>query len=345
MKTWQIGEGAGIASLECVERPLPEPGRGEVLVRVRAAALNHRDLMIVSGRYHGPKPATRVPLGDGMGEVVRWGDDVGGLSVGDRVSSVHFVRWLAGGFRGDVFEEDLGSTRDGWLSEYIVLPAAALVRVPDAIDDLSAAAIPAAGVTAWSVIHAFGQVRPGETVLTIGTGGVSMIAIQIARMAGARSVLLSSSAGKIAAAARAGVEADIAIDTSRVPDWSEAVREATGGGADIVVETVGTATLQRSIAACAVNGRIGLIGALGGTEPPRLDGLIARNVTIRGIASGSAEMLRVLLDAYAASGMRPAIGASFAFGNAPQAYATLAAAGHVGKICIGMSAADSHASS
>lgn len=336
MRAWQIGAGREIASLEWVERPVPVPGAGEILIRVRAAALNHRDLMIVSGRYHGPKPPTRIPLGDGMGEVAALGEGVSGFAIGERVSSVHFVRWVSGGFRGDVFEEDLGSTRDGWLADYIVLPAAALVRVPDAIDDIHAASLPAAGVTAWSVIHAFARVQPGETVLTIGTGGVSMMVIQLARMAGAPSVLLSSSADKIAAATAAGVTADIAIDTSLCPDWSCAVRDATNGGADVIVETVGTATLQRSIFASAVNGRIGLIGALGGTEPPRLDGLIAGNVTIRGIASGSAHMLRDLLAAYAGNAVSPVIGARFDFANAPEAYHALKTAGHVGKICIAM---------
>lgn len=337
MRAWEVGDGLGIESLRCAEHDLPAPGPGEALLRVRAAGLNHRDLKIVSGLYHGRKPPQRVPLADGVGEIVAVGPDVTGFTVGDRVSSVHFIRWRDGPFPGDAFAEDLGSTRDGWLADHILLPAAALVAVPDAISDPDAAVMPAAGVTAWSVIHDFGRVSPGDTVLTIGTGGVSLLAVQIARLAGARTILLSSSSQKLAAARAAGVCADLEIDTNAFPDWEIEVQRQTGG-ADIIVETVGNATLHRSIAASAINGRIGLIGALGGTQPPRLDGLIARNVTLKGIASGSRDMLARLLFLYAANGLRPAVGAHFEYDDAPSAYRALAAAGHVGKLAILMPA-------
>lgn len=333
MRRWQIGEATGIESLRLVAAVPPVPGPGEVLVRVRAAALNHRDLMIVSGRYHSTKPPGRVPLGDGMGKVAAVGADVTGWPVGTRVSSVHFLRWIDGRFPGDAFVEDLGATRDGWLADYIVLPAAALVAVPDAVGDADAASLPAAGVTAWAALHDFGRITRGDTVLMIGTGGVSAMALRIARSAGARTVLLSTSAAKLERAAAAGMAADETIDTSAITDWPAEVIRRTGG-ADIVVETVGTATLARSIAASAVGGRIAFIGALGGNEPPRLDGLIAKTISIKGIASGSRAMLAALLDQVAREQPPSVVCKTFPFVQALAAYRALSAGEHLGKIVI-----------
>lgn len=333
MRCYELGEPADPPALRRVERDLSVPRRGEALVRVRAAGLNYRDLLIAAGRYHGPKPAARIPLGDGAGEVVAVGEAVTSVAIGDRVTAVHFVPWRDGAFDPTHYAQDLGATMDGWLADHILLPAGALVPIPDALSFAEAAALPAAGVTAWRAVVEIGGVRPGDTVLTYGTGGVSMAAAQIARMAGARVVMLSSSDTKLAIAAQAGV--DIGINYTATPDWTAAVRKAVPRGADIIVETLGIANLDRSLACAAPNARICLIGALAGRDQTTgLAGLIATNASIHGIASGSRRMLVSLLGAYADNGVRPVIDRIFGFDEAVEAYGWLKQGGHVGKILI-----------
>lgn len=339
-RSWTIGTQRGIASLALVNRELPAPGPGLALVRTRAAALNHRDLMIAESRYGRAKPADRVPLGDGAGVVVALGPATSApapVAVGDRVTAAHFVRWLDGAFRPDVFEQDLGNSADGWASEHVLLPAAALVRIPDAVGDAEAAALGAAGITAWTVIEALGRTRPGDVVLTLGTGGVAILALQIAKMFGARVAITSSSDEKLAVARRLG--ADVVVNYLTTPDWAERVLAETGGrGADVVVETVGLGTLDQSAACCAPNARIGLLGGLagppeGGAAKP-WGALIGKNLTIKGITSGSRAQLDELLRAAAANGLRPHVDRSFPFAELPAAYRYLADGAHVGKVLV-----------
>lgn len=334
-RCYEVGEQAGLDSLRESVREIPQPRRGEVLIRVRAAAMNHRDLMIVSGRYGPRKPEQRVPLGDGAGDVVAVGEAVSGVAVGERVSAPHFVTWLDGAFSPDVFLADLGSSRDGWLSEYILLPADSLVRLPANMSYADAAAWGAAGITAWTVLHTLGAIRPGDTMLTLGTGGVSILALQIATMNGARVAITSSSDDKLAIARELG--ADITVNYREEPDWPKAVRAANGGrGVDIVVETVGLATLDQSLACCAPNARVGLLGGLGG-RPQRgadLAGLMLGNIVLKGITSGSRRMLEDLLRAAEVNSVRPKTDRVFPFDEAPAAYRYLESASHVGKIVI-----------
>jgi NADPH:quinone reductase-like Zn-dependent oxidoreductase len=338
MKVFEIGEQQGLASLTASERPEPVPGPGEAVLHVRAVCLNHRDLNIVSGTYGPRRPTNRVPVSDGVGEVVALGEGVAGVAVGDRAICGHFCSWLDGAFSPSVFGRDLGVTLDGWLAEKIVVPAAALVKVPDSVSDERAVALGAAGLTAWHARVEVGRIKAGDLVLTLGTGGVSIFALQLAKLHGARVAITSSSDEKLAQAKALG--ADILVNYSRDPDWAAAVMAGSGGaGADIVVETGGLATLSQSIAAAAPNGRIALIGALAGAPSgvlPNFSSILGKNLVLRGITAGNRRMLADLVRAVDAGGLVPVIGARFDFDAAPEAYALLKSGACVGKVLVRM---------
>ncbi len=333
VSAYEVGEQAGVDSLRRVKREIGEPGPGEVLIKTRAASLNYRDIMVLEGRYGAKKPDSRVPLGDGAGEVVAVGAKVSGISVGDRVSAPHFNLWLDGAYDPSIFAADLGNTADGWLSEVVRLPASACVKLPENLSFESAAALGAAGITAWRVVEVLGKVKAGDVVLTLGTGGVSIMALQIAKMNGARVVITSSSDEKLELARSLG--ADSTINYRERPDWENAVVEQTGG-ADIVVETVGLSTLDQSLAACAPNARLGFLGALGGVpaQGPTLTAMLIKNVVVQGITAGSRRNFADLLRACSQNGVSPHIDRRFPFDEAPAALQYLASAQHVGKVVV-----------
>lgn len=336
MRAYEIGAQDGLGSLVQVERPDPTPAAGEVIVAVRAVCLNHRDLLVLQGRYGPRRPANRIPVSDGVGTVLSVGEGVSTVRVGDRVICPHFVTWLGGDFAPSVFAADLGISLDGWLAEQVRVPASALVTLPDTLTDWQAAPLPAAGLTAWQAVVEVGQVKAGDLVLALGTGGVSVLALQIAKMCGAQVAITSSSDAKLAAARKLG--ADFTVNYRTSPDWSAALSEATGGrGADIVVETGGLATLSQSIAAAAPNARLVLIGALGGAADgalPNFSGIIGKNLTLRGITEGSRAMLQSLVRAATAARLEPVIDRVFAFEDAPAAFAYLQSGEHLGKVMI-----------
>jgi NADPH:quinone reductase-like Zn-dependent oxidoreductase len=335
MKVWEVGEQKAVASLRMVERPDPRPGPGQALVAVRASALNRRDISIAEGRYLGARPPTRIPLSDGAGDVLALGEGVTNVKVGDRVTATHFSTWLEGDFDPAYFGADIGSTLDGWLGEKVLLPAAALLPIPAALSYAQAASLSVAAVTAWSVVQAFARVKAGDTVLALGTGGVSIFALQIAKMNGARAAITSSSDAKLARCRALG--ADITVNYKTTPEWEKAVLAATGNrGVDIVVETGGLATLSQSFAACAPNGRIGLVGGLGGRAEaaPNTMPLLTKNLTLKGITSGSRRMFADLLKALEATGTAPVIDTTFPFAEAPRAYQHMLDSEFVGKIVI-----------
>ncbi|WP_336951481.1 NAD(P)-dependent alcohol dehydrogenase [Sphingobium aromaticivastans] len=336
MKTWQIGERKGIESLALTQRPVPQPGPGQAVVRVRAAGLNNRDLRFVANTYGMGNPADRIPLSDGAGEVVAVGTGVTNVSIGDRVSATNMAYWTSGPFIGKAaFDADIGISLDGWLTEYALLPAVALFPIPDRLSFEDAAAMTVAGGTAWHILIELAQIEPGAVVLTQGTGGVSMFAVQIAKMAGARAAITSSSDQKLAIAADHG--ADILINYRRTPDWEAELLAATDGhGADVVVEVSGPAALERSLTATALNGHIGWIGSMSGSveKAPNLFPLISRNIVLKGIASASRAMMMDWYKAAVANDLRPVIAARFAFSDAPAAFTALASEQHVGKIVI-----------
>lgn len=335
IRAWQVGEQRGIDSLALTQRASIDAGPGEVVVRTHAAALNHRDLSIVSSRYGAAKPPGRVPCGDGSGEIAELGAGVTQWRLGERVTAPHFVDWVDGLYSPAIFARDLGNTADGWLADHIVLPAHALVRVPDKLRHEEAAALGAAGITAWSVLEAFAKLKPGDIVLALGTGGVSVLALQIAKMAGATVAITSSSDAKLAQMRSMG--ADITVNYRTQADWAAAIRAATGGrGVDIVVETVGMTSLPQSLACCAPNARIGLLGGLGGRAEGANDltAMIGTNTIIKGITSGSRRMLEDLLRATAARGLKPRIDRVFGFEETVEAYRYLDSGAHTGKVVI-----------
>ncbi len=334
MKVFEIGAQDGVGALRASERPQPIPGPGEAVLRVKAVCLNHRDLLVLSGGYGARRPETRVPVSDGVGEVAAVGPGVTAVAVGDRATCAHFVSWLGGPFAMSAFAHDLGITHDGWLAEYILVPAAALVKIPDALSDDQVAALPAAGLTAWNAVVEVGRVKAGDLVLALGAGGVSIFALQIAKLSGARVAITSSSDDKLARARELG--ADITINYETTPDWAAAVM-AAGGGADIIIETGGITTLAQSIAAAAANARIVLIGALAGPAekaPANFSTIIGKNLTLRGITEGSRDMLSDFVRAVASSGLTPVIDRIFDFDEAPEAYAYLKSGRHLGKVMV-----------
>lgn len=342
MKVYEIGTQQGLQSLRASTRPDPRPGAGQVVLRVRAVCLNHRDLLMLSGSY-GPRRADeRVPVSDGIGEVIAVGEGVSDFKLGDRATCGHFAAWLDGAFNPRFFGTDLGITHDGWLAEQILVPADALVRVPDGLSDAQAAVLPAAGLTAWNALVEVGCIKAGDLVLALGTGGVSILALQLAKMHGARVAITSSSDDKLAMARALG--ADITVNYRTEPDWAAAVVKANGGvGADIVIETGGLATLAASIAASAPNARLALIGALaanpadGSAALANLFGIVGKNLCLRGITAGSRSMLQSMVKAVAAAELAPVIDREFGFDQAAEAYAHLKSGGHFGKVMIRVS--------
>jgi NADPH:quinone reductase-like Zn-dependent oxidoreductase len=346
VKAWQLGPrpaapiaaAAAIGHLELTERPDPLAGPGEIVVRVIAAGLNYRDLMVLRGTYGQGLPAARIPLTDGVGVVEQVGEGVTGFAPGDRVIAANFTGWLGdGGYGYHVFASDLGVTRDGWLAERIVLPAAAAIPVPPAISDDTAAAAAVVAGTVWHAMVAFGQVKPGDLVLTQGTGGVALYTLQLAKALGAEVAITSSSEDKLARVRVMG--ADYAINYAARPDWAAALLEATGGrGADVVVDTIGFAQFGQTLAATAVEGRIGTVGALSGTPQDKADfdqgALIGKNVTIKGIASGHRGMIASALEVMAEHRIDMVIDRSFAFADAPAAYRHLLSGAHMGKVLV-----------
>lgn len=334
MKAYQLGPQNGLESLNLVERDMPVAGPGEAVLKVRYVCLNNRDLQILEGRYGAKKAEDRIPFSEGLGEVVSLGEGVSGIAIGDRAILAHFVSWIDGPFEMRHFGADLGTTLDGWMAEYVKVPAAALVKVPDSLSDEAAAPLAAATLTAWHAVVEVGQVRAGDLVVALGTGGVAMAALQIAKANGAFVAITSSNDAKLEQARALG--ADYMINYSTHPDWAAELHRQTGGrGADIVVETGGQNTLPQSINACAVNARIVIIGVTGSDGPlPNYGSIIGKNITLKGIAEGSRAMLARLVRAMEATGFAPVIDRTFAFDEALDACHYLKSGAHLGKVLI-----------
>jgi NADPH:quinone reductase-like Zn-dependent oxidoreductase len=336
MKAYQIGDQHGVSSLVLVDKPDPECGPGQAVLRVGRVYLNHRDLKVLAGEYGPRRDPARTPCSDGVGEVISVGAGVSNVKVGDRATCGHFVTWLDGAFSPAVFGVDIGVSVDGWLAEEIVVPAAALVKAPDAVTDEEMAPLPSAGLTAWHAVVEVGRVKAGDLVLALGTGGVSIFALQIAKMHGAKVAITSSSDEKLAKARAMG--ADFTVNYAKRTDWAAALGEATGGrGADIIVETGGGATLSQSINAAAPNARISVIGSLSGGFAPQLPNfasMIGKNIVMKGIAAGNRRMLEDFVKASETNSLKPLIDRVFPFAEAPAAYAYLQAGEHMGKVMI-----------
>lgn len=335
MKAFQIGNQQGLDSLTAVTRPDPVAGPGEVLVAPRLVGLISRDVQLLRGVYGARQAPERIPTSEGVGEVIAVGAGVDNVKPGDRVVCGHFPSWLDGEFRPEVFARDIGISHDGWLAEKLVLPAAAVIQVPASLADRDVAALASAGLTAWNALVEVSKVKPGELVLCLGTGGVSLAALKLAKLRGARVAITSSSDEKLQIVRELG--ADITLNYRQHPDWAAQLMALTDNvGADVIIETGGQDTLGQSIAAAAANGRIVVIGVTPGQQSPIPNylSLILKNVTIRGIANGSRKMFMELLRATEANRIETVISKTFKFADAPAAYAYFAAQKQVGKVLI-----------
>ncbi|KGM30688.1 zinc-dependent alcohol dehydrogenase family protein [Inquilinus limosus] len=334
MKAFVIEEGEGIDRLRPVDLPVPEPRRGEVVLRMRAASLNYRDLEIVRGTYHADFPLPMVPLSDGVGEVVAVGEGVTRVKPGDRVAMTFWQGWTAGDFEGIERAVPLGGPGPGVLAEYVRLDAGGVVAVPEHLTDAEAATLPCAALTAWTSLVAEGGIKAGDTVLVQGTGGVSVFALQFAVAAGACAIVTSSSDEKLERARALGAFGT--VNYRSTPDWDSSVRELTGGrGVDHVIEVSGPGTFARSLAAIRTGGQINVIGYLGGkTAEINPMQILFRRARIRGIPVGSRDSFEAMNRAIAATGLRPVIDRSFPWTEARQALRHLEAAQHFGKVVL-----------
>ena len=334
MNVMQSEGTGGLDGLRLAERPVPEPGTGEVLVKMRAASLNYRDLLSVtdpgSRGFHLPL----VPLSDGCGEVVAVGPGVTRVQRGDRVATLFFQRWLSGRATREGRASILGGPLDGCLSEYICLNADGVSHVPAHLSDLEVATLPCAALTAWNALAARGGLKAGETVVAQGTGGVSVFALQFAKLFGAEVIVTSSSDEKLERARVLG--ADHTINYRRHPQWSEQVLAVTGGqGADHILDVGGPTTLAESIRAVRLDGQISVIGSLSAEgENPPIAGIIRSGARLQGIYVGSREQFEDMGRAIAAHKLQPVVDRVFPFADARAALEYLQGQHHVGKICI-----------
>ena len=343
MKAYEVQTDGGIDALARVDRPEPaDPGPGEVLVAIRAASLNYRDLGIVRGGYLRNDTRPVVPLSDGAGEVLAAGENVTEWTPGDRVMPSFVRDWITGPPTDAALRTSLGGGVDGVLQERMVLPEDSLARVPDHMSYEEAACLPCAGLTAYHGLgfglhgrdaEEFG-LKEGQTVLTLGTGGVSVFALQIAKALGGRVLITSSSDEKLERAKSMG--ADEAVNYAATPDWhKEVLRLTGGGGVDHVIEVGGPGTLEKSLACTKVGGQIGLIGVLAGTDGrPNLMPAVFNCVRINGIYVGSSVMLRDFAAFCGEVELKPVVDRVFGFDEAKEAYRHLKGGGHFGKVVV-----------
>jgi NADPH:quinone reductase-like Zn-dependent oxidoreductase len=334
IRSWTIPVPGAVEHLALAEAPRPPLGARQVRVAVRACSLNYRDLSVVRGAYgRGGTRPNLIPLSDGAGEVLEVGAEVTRFPPGDRVAAIFMQRWIAGGITAAAGASALGGAIDGMLAEEVVLDEDGLVAIPNHLSFAEAACLPRAAVTAWHALIEHASLKPGETLLVQGSGGVSIFALQFARMTGARVIATSSSDTKLEKLRAMGAETTINYRTH--PEWQDAVLEATAGsGVDTVVEVGGAGTLARSIQSVRVGGSISLIGVLtaGATIDPTP--LMRRSIRLGGIYVGSRAMFEAMNAAISANQLRPLIDATFPFDRAPDAYRHLIAANHMGKVVI-----------
>ncbi len=324
----------GLDHLRLVTREVGEPGPGEVRLRLAAASLNRRDLLLVEGAYNPKQVLPVVPCSDGAGVVEAVGAGVTRVAVGDRVALHFFTGWISGEPTSEKLATALGGPGgDGTLATHMIVAADAVVKLPEAIDTATAATLPCAALTAWSAIVDLGRVRPGDTVLIQGTGGVSLFALQFAVAAGARVIGLTSSAERAAVMRRLG--AGEVLNYREVPKWANAVRDAAGGRVDLVVEVGGATTLDQSVRCVRPGGTVALIGVLGGNFATfNLSLAVMRQVRLQGITCGDREAFEAMLRAIAVSGIDPVIDSRFPLAEAPAAFARMKADAHIGKILV-----------
>jgi NADPH:quinone reductase-like Zn-dependent oxidoreductase len=338
MKTVEVHNSFGIDSLRMTDRPQPQPGPGEVLVRVNSVSLNYRDLMVVNGVFFPDLSFPFIPASDASGDVVAVGERVTGFKKGDRVTTQFIPDWERGPFEQDYLGEkylatSLGVPGPGTFTEYLSLPPRALVHTPAYLTDDEASTLPIAAVSAWRALT-LKPLQEGQTLLVQGTGGVSIFALQFAKLFGANVIILSSSDDKLVRAKKLG--ADATINYRKNPVWWEQVRELCGGhGVDHVVDVGGPGTLDQSIKALKGGGFIAVVGLLGGTETT-IDQLtfIVRNARIESFTVGSRESFEKMNEFLVANELHPVVDTVFPWNQAADAFRQLEAGKHFGKIVL-----------
>lgn len=334
MKAYHLTAQTGPDALQLNDVPEPHPGPGQVTVRVRATALNYRDLLIASGRYAAPVTLPLIPLSDGAGEIAAVGAGVTRWRPGDRVAGTFFQNWQTGPIRREASQAALGGSLNGMLAEIVALAAEGVVAVPAHLSFEEAATLPCAAVTAWNAVVTTGKVAADQTVLVLGTGGVSLFALQFAKLHGARVLVTSSSEEKLARATALGADATINYRTT--PDWDQAVLRLTDQrGVDQVVEVGGRDTFPKSLRALALGGTISVIGGVSGfsSEVPLPD-IFWRSALVRGIYVGNRDMFEAMNRAIAHHHLTPVVDRVFPFAEAPAAYRYQESGAHFGKVVI-----------
>jgi len=332
MRLVRLRAPGGLDRLDLVEEDPPQPGPGDVMVRIRACSLNMRDDFAVQGKT--PLADGRVPLSDGAGEVIAVGSGVDTLKPGDSVVSVFYPWWLDGDMTPATRRDIPGESFDGFASEYVCMPAQAFTKAPAGYTHAQAAALTCTGVTAWRGLVVSGKVKPGDTVLVLGTGSVSLFALQFAKAAGARVIATSSDEEKLERLSRLG--ADAVINYRAVPDWGRKARELTAGrGVDHVIEVGGPATLAQSITACRTGGHIALIGVLTGFAADiSIPAVFSNQIRISGISIGSRADQEDMIRAIEVNGIKPIIDRRFPLRDIAGAFTHYAAQKHFGKVCL-----------
>ena len=334
MKVFELNPGFGLENLTLADRPTPQPGPGQVLLKIRAVSVNYRDLLLVKGVYNPRQKLPLIPLSDAAGEVVGVGAGVTRFRVGDRALNQFFPHWLEGPARDEKLSDAAGSETDGVAAQFRVFAESALAPIPDYLDFAEAATLPCAALTAYSAIVTLGQVSANDVVLIQGTGGVAIFALQFAKLQGATAMITSSSDAKLERASALG--ADFTINYMREPEWGSAARKFNGGrGLDLIVEIGGAATLDRSLRAVRAGGMVALIGVVSGAQQSiNLPLILMRQVRLQGVTVGSRAGLEAMLAEMNRAKLRPVIDRVFAFDQLRTALGQMELGGHFGKIVL-----------
>ena len=332
MHVYEIQGAGGVDALALTDRERPQPASGEVLVRMHASSINYRDLTTIEDPVPRGVAFPRIPNSCGAGVVEAVGAGVSDFAPGDAVTSCFFARWEDGGITADAMASALGGAVDGVLAEQVVFNAGSLVHAPAHLDHVAASTLPCAALTAWNAVAEFGQLKPGQTVLLLGTGGVSIFALQFARVMGLRTIITSGSDEKLARAVALG--ADETVNYRTHPDWDREVLALTeGAGVDLTVEVGGAGTLERSVAATRVGGKIALIGVLTGGQINPV-GIMRKSISLQGIYVGNRAMFKRMNLALQTHQIEPVVDRRFGFSDARDAYHAMRAAGHFGKLVV-----------
>jgi NADPH:quinone reductase-like Zn-dependent oxidoreductase len=337
MKAVAITGAFGLDNLRLEERPDPRPGPGQIVLRMRAASLNFRDLRMIEGVYNPRQSLPLVPASDGVGEVVALGEGVSRVKIGERVSPIFAQRWVAGTPTTAELRSTLGGPFDGTLAELMVVDAEGVVRVPDYLSDVEAATLPCAALTSWNALVTLGNVRPGDIVVTQGTGGVSIFGIQLARLLGARVIATTGSDDKIERLRELG--ANDVINYKREPEWGKTARALSDGrGVDLVLDVGGGTTLAQSIRAVRPAGHISVIGVLAGVAADlNVLPILMQGLRLQGVFVGHRHSFEAMNRALQQHRLKPIVDRVFPLEETRAALDYLKSGQHFGKVCIEIS--------